>query len=113
MRKNIYMNAPLEKLLEETKPGKFSQRLGEIVERYSVIIGLTKIPNFTQNEIIILSKLICGITVTQTMVRTMHCAIMDMYEDNIIKKNLADKIEQLSATQRIMLIESLSQNCMQ
>lgn len=109
MRKNIYMNPPLVQLLEETKPGKFSQRIGDVVERYDVVMKLTVIPEFTEDEILILSEVICGSVVNQTMIRSMHWAVMDAQGDENVKKILTAKIEQLSPAQRIKLIESLGQ----
>lgn len=109
MRKNIYMNPPLDQLLEETKPGKFSQRIGDVVERYDVIMKLTDLPEFTDDETMILSEVICGSAITPTMVRSMHWAVMDAQGGEETKKNLADKIELLSPAQRIKLIESLGQ----
>lgn len=108
-RKNIYMNPPLDQLLEETKPGKFSQRIGDVVERYNVIMKLTDLPEFTDEETMILSEVICGSTITSTMIRSMHWSIMDAQGSEDTKRNLADKIEFLSPAQRIKLIESLGQ----
>ena len=109
MRKNIYMNPPLNQLLEETKPGKFSQKLGDVVERYNIIMKLTDLPEFTEDEIMILSEVVCGSMVSPAMIRGMHLNVMDAIGDKDIKKNLADKIELLSPAQRIKLIESLGQ----
>ena len=109
MRKNIYMNPPLDQLLEETKPGKFSQRIGDVVERYNVIMKLTDLPEFTDDETMILSEVICGSTITPTMIRLMHWSVMDTQGDIDVKKSLADKIELLSPAQRIKLVESLGQ----
>ena len=108
-RKNIYMNPPLDQLWEETQPGKFSQRIGDVVERYDVIMKLTGVPEFTEDEIMILSEVICGSVINQTMIRSMHWAVMDAQGDENVKKALADKIEQLSPAERIKLIESLGQ----
>ena len=108
-RKNIYMNPPLDQLWEETKPGKFSQRIGDVVERYNVIMKLTDLPEFTEDETMILSEVICGSAITLTMIKSMHWAVMDAQGDTDTKKALADKIEQLSPAARIKLIESLGQ----
>lgn len=109
MRKNIYMNPPLNQLLETTEQGKFSQRIGEVVERYDIIIKLTEIPEFTESEIMILSEVVCGSVVSPAMIRGMHLNVIDAQGDKDVKKALADKIEQLTPAQRIKLIESLGQ----
>lgn len=109
MRKNIYMNPPLDQLLEETKPGKFSQRIGDVVERYNVIMKLTDLPELTEDETMIMSEVVCGSMVSPAMIRGMHLGIMDAQGDKDVKKTLADKIEQLSPAARIKLIESLGQ----
>lgn len=109
MRKNIYMNPPLDQLLEETKPGKFSQRIGDVVERYNIIMKLTDLPELTEDETMIMSEVICGSAITPTMIRSMHWSVMDAQGSEDTKKNLADKIEQLSPAERIKLIESLGQ----
>ena len=109
MRKIIYMNPPLDQLLEETKPGKFSQRIGDVVERYNAIMKLTDLPEFTDDETMILSEVICGSAITPTMIRSMHWSVMDAQGGKNVKKALADKIEQLSPAARIKLIESLGQ----
>ena len=88
---------------------KFSQRLGEVVERYDIILSLTKIPELTEDEIMIISEVVCGSAITPTMIKSMHWAVMDAQGDEETKRNLADKIELLSPTQRIKLIESLGQ----
>lgn len=52
MRKTIYMNDPLIKLKEQTTNGGFSRRLGEIVERYDIIMKLTpEPPKFSREEL--------------------------------------------------------------
>jgi len=104
-RKNIYMNPPLEQLLEETQPGKFSRRLGEVVERYNIMLNLTDMPELTSDEIMILSEVICGSVVNATMVRAMHLSVLDAQGNADIKNKLSKKLEQLSPTQRLKLIE--------
>ena len=108
-KKTIYTNPPIERLIEASQPMKFSQRLGEVVERYEILLKLTEIPKFNQDEIMILSEVVCGSAITPTMIRSMHWSVMDAQGDKDIKKALADKIEKLSPAQRIKLIESLGQ----
>jgi hypothetical protein len=108
-KKTIYTNPPIERLVESSPPMKFSQRLGEVVERYELIMKLTDLPSFSDDEIMILSEVVCGSAVNATMVRAMHIAIYDAQGNDDAKKALADKIEKLYPAQRIKLIESLGQ----
>ena len=54
MNKTIYLNETLEKLAEKTKgdsprSGRFSSRLGEIVDRYDIIMELTELPEMSES----------------------------------------------------------------
>ena len=59
-RKLIYMNPALERVRVSTKQGGFSRRLGEIVERYEVIMQDTQTKELTDTEIAILGEVIMG-----------------------------------------------------
>ena len=61
MKKTIYMNDPLIKLNEQTTNGGFSRRLGEIAERYDIIMKLTpEPPKFSPAEMRILGEVLAG-----------------------------------------------------
>ncbi len=67
MRKTIYMSSPLAKLAEETKGDSrrtsgFSRRLGEIVERYQMMLSLDapKLPELTDSEMEIMGEVVMG-----------------------------------------------------
>ena len=113
--KTIWMNPPLEKLAEECsqdknntgRNGKFSRRIGDIVERYDVIIKLTPPPNLTVEERMILGIVICGKPVSPIMLRHMGESILDSNaapEEEL--KALAKRANSWSAAEKILVIES-------
>lgn len=114
-KRTIYMSEPLEKLAEKTKAndrrnGGFSRRLGEIVDRYGVIMDLTELPTFDDTEISILSEVICGSVINRSKVSGMHLDVIDASTGTQEQRaKLLRKIEALSIAQRIKLIESLGQ----
>ena len=74
MNKTIYMNEPLMRLAEETKAatrrnGGFSSRLGEIVERYEILLELTEVPDLTEKETQIMEEVICGAVIDRRKLR--------------------------------------------
>jgi hypothetical protein len=112
-RKQIWLNPPLERLVIECgkakgRDGKFSARLGDIVERYEVIMKLTETPEFTDTEKMILSEVVCGSVINPTTIRHMSESIMDCatgtQEERLALKKI---IEELSPAERISTIESL------
>lgn len=115
MRKMIYMNDPLIKLAEETKGNSartsgFSRRLGEIVERYDIILSLTTLPEFSEAEIKILSECICGSTINSRKIRGLHLDILDAETGSREEKqSLSSKIEKLSPADRMIIVEKLGQ----
>lgn len=112
-RKHIWMNPPLERLAEECgkangRDGKFSARLGDVVERYDLIMKLTPAPELSDIEKMILGEVVCGSALSTVTIKYMHEAVMDTAtgsEDE--RKTLRDKIQTWSATERIAAIESL------
>ena len=114
-KRTIYMSEPLEKLAEKTKAndrrnGGFSRRLGEIVDRYEIIMDLTELPTFDDTETQILSEVICGSVISRSKVAGMHLDIIDASIGTQEQRaKLLRKIEALSIAQRLKLIESLWQ----
>jgi len=111
-RKQIWMNPPLERLAEQAtgkgRDGTFSHRLGDIVERYEVIIKLTTAPELTDTEKMIIGEVVCGSIINPTTIRHMGESVMDCASGtNEERKVLRDKIIKLSPSERIALIESL------
>ena len=50
----------------------FSARLDEIVERYGILLSLEEIPDFAEDEIEVLSEMICGSYINCRKVRGLH-----------------------------------------
>jgi hypothetical protein len=110
-RKQIWMNPPLERLAEQAtgkgRDGTFSHRLGNIVERYEVIMKLTIVPELTNIEKMILGEVVRGSIINPTTTRHMGESVMDCASGtNEERKALHDKIIKLSPSERIALIES-------
>ncbi|WP_298595716.1 hypothetical protein [uncultured Mitsuokella sp.] len=114
MNKTIYMNDPLLRLAEETKGdnrrnGGFSSRLGEIVERYKIILDLTELPQLTEVEMQILSEIICGSMIDRRKIRGLHLDVLDAaLGTDKEKAELYKKLSSMTAGQRIKLIEQLA-----
>lgn len=113
MKRTIYMSEPLERLAEETKGDSrrtsgFSRRLGEIVERYQIMIELDTPPELTDTELSIMGEVLTGAIIDRRKVRGLHLDVLDAAigskED---RKQLSKKIESLTAGQRLALVESL------
>jgi len=115
MKKTIYMNEPLEQLSESIpagtgRNGGFSRRLGEVVDRYAIIMSMTKLPTFTDAETEILSEVICGSVIDARKIRGLHLDIMDAETGTKEQRaKLLRKVEILTAAQRIKLIENMGQ----
>jgi glycine cleavage system regulatory protein len=114
-KRTVYMSEPLEKLAEKTKAndrrnGGFSRRLGEVVDRYGIILDLTNLPDFDDTEINILSEVMCGSVISRSKVAGMHLDIVEAATGTTEQRSaLRHKVEALSIAQRIKLIESLGQ----
>lgn len=112
-RKQIWMNPPLERLANECgkakgRDGKFSARLGDIVERYEIIMKLTPAPELSDVEKMILGEVIYGSALTPTTVKYMNEAVMDAATGSENdRKNLSAKIQIWSAAERVAAIESI------
>ena len=79
--KQVYMSPALTGLESTMKEngGSFSARLGEIVERYQMILDLEELPEFSEDEMEILNEV------------------------------LSRKVEKMGAGQRLALIEKMGQ----
>lgn len=110
--KTIYMNEPLEKLEAATKKQgvPFSSRLGEIVERYEIIMDLETVPEFTSEEMEILSEVICGAVIDRRKIRGLHLDILDATLGSPSEKEkLYEKIEPMTPGQLLKVIEQMGQ----
>lgn len=115
MKRTIYMSEPLERLAEETRGDSrrtsgFSRRLGEIVERYQIMINLDMagLPALTDIEISIMGEVMAGAIIDRRKVRGLHLDVLDAATGTPDdRKQLSAKIEGLTAGQRLALIEKI------
>jgi len=111
-RKQIWLNPPLERLAEQCtgkgRDGTFSRRLGDIVERYEVLMKLTMVQELSDTEKMIIGEVICGSVITPTTIRHMSESIMDCATGTKEERTVLSKaIKTLSMTERMAVIESL------
>lgn len=115
MRKTIYMSDPLIKLAEKTRGDSrrtsgFSRRLGEIVERYQIMLDIDsqKLPALSDSEMEIMGEVVMGAVINARKIRGLHLDSLDATlgtpEE---RKKLAAKIEQMTAGQRLTLVEKV------
>ena len=113
MKRTIYMSEPLERLADETKGDSrrtsgFSRRLGEIVERYQIMIDLDTPPELTETELSIMGEVLTGAVIDRRKIRGLHLDVLDATvgsKDD--RKQLSKKIESLTAGQRLAMIEKI------
>ena len=100
--KQVYMNAPLVGLEAETKEWgeSFSARLGEIVERYGILIDLEELPEFSEDEMEILNEVIWGNIVNRRKVRGLHLDVLDAATGT-------QAAREMTVGQRLALIEKM------
>ena len=108
MKKTIYMNDPLIKLNEQTTNGGFSRRLGEIAERYDIIMKLTpEPPKFSPEEMHILGEVLAGAKISAGFIYSMSFEIQDsVLETPEIRESLAKKIDAMTAAEKVKMIET-------
>lgn len=113
MKRTIYMSGPLMRLAEETKGDSrrtsgFSRRLGEIVERYKIMLDLDTPPDLTDTELSIMGEVLAGAIIDRRKIRGLHLDVLDAANgSDEDRKQLSKKIEALTAGQRLVLVESL------
>ena len=110
--KQIYMSSALTELETEVKEsgGSFSARLGEIVERYGILLDLEELPEFSEEETEILSECVCGATIDRRKVRGLHLDALDVASGTEeSRRAVSEKIEKMTAGQRLALIEKMGQ----
>ena len=99
--KQIYMSSALTELETEVKKsgGSFSARLGEIVERYGILLDLEELP-----------ECVCGATIDRRKVRGLHLDVLDAASGTAEEREeLSRKVAEMGAGQRLALIERLGQ----
>lgn len=110
--KQVYMNDPLVGLEAETKESgeSFSARLGEIVERYQILLTLEKVPDFTDEEMDILNEVVFCNKIDRRKIRGLHLDVLDAATGTREERDaLSRKVAEMGAGQRLALIERLGQ----
>ena len=110
--KQVYMSPALTGLESTMKEngGSFSARLGEIVERYQMILDLEELPEFSEDEMEILNEVIGGNIVDRRKVRGLHLDVLDAATGTQAARDaLSAKVAEMTAGQRLKLIESSGQ----
>lgn len=115
MKRTIYMSEPLERLADETRGNSrrtsgFSRRLGEIVERYQIILDLDtpELPQLNNVELQIMGEVLSGAVIDRRKIRGLHLDVLDAtVGSDADRKQLSAKIEGMTAGQRLALVESL------
>ena len=110
--KTISMGEAIEALSDKMKQkgGNFSPRLDEIVERYSILLDLEELPEFSEEEAAILSEVICGAAIDRRKVRGLHLDVLDAASGTQEEREeLSRKVEEMGAGARLALIERLGQ----
>lgn len=107
MKKTIYMNDPLIRLNEQTPDGSFSRRLGEVVERYDIIMKLTpEPPEFSREEMHILGEVLAGAKISAGFIHSLGFEILDsVLETPETREALAKKIDAMTAAEKVKMIE--------
>ena len=84
MKRTIYMSEPLERLADETRGNSrrtsgFSRRLGEIVERYQIILDLDtpELPQLNNVELQIMGEVLSGAVIDRRKIRGLHLDVLD------------------------------------
>lgn len=94
----------------KAKGESFSARLGEIVERYGILLSLEEVPEFTEDEIEVLSEMVCSSYINCRKVHGLHLDALDVASGTPeIRSAVSAKIEKMTAGQRITLIEKMGQ----
>lgn len=110
--KQVYMNTGLLDLESKMKEngGSFSARLGEIVERYQMMLDLETMPELLENELLILGEAICGSVIDRRKIRGLHLDVLDTAIGTKEERNaLSAKVAEMTPGQKLKLIEKLGQ----
>ena len=110
--KQVYMNPALAGLEADVKEsgGSFSARLGEIVDRYGILLDLEELPDFSEADTEILSEVICGAGIDRRKIRGLHLDVRDVATGTKKERDaLSAVIAEMSVGQRLALIEKMGQ----
>lgn len=106
MRKDLWINPPLERVLKSAS--NFSRRLGDIVDRYELILKSTEAPIITEKERMILHDAFGSTIINETAIKNMGENILQSQvgtEEE--RKELAEKIIELNIVEKILIIEKI------
>lgn len=84
---------------------KFSRRIADIVDRYDILMGLTEVPELSDNEKVILGEAVLGGFIDKMKIRYLSESIRDTELEGC--DELANKVEEMNYVQRVALIETL------
>ncbi len=103
-KKLIYLNPALKELDENTKTGKFSMRLGTIVEQYNLVNELTTTPDLSKTEKLILKELLRKHDFIVPMIQCMpQLVLMCSFGSEEERKNLAKLLSEVGLITRVKL----------
>lgn len=103
-KKLIYLNPALKELDENTKTGKFSMRLGTIVEQYNLINELTTTPELSKTEKLILKELLRKQDFNAAMIEYMpQLVLMCSFGSEEERKNLFKILSEIEMVARVKL----------
>lgn len=107
---SLYLSAKLQAVRDEAEKRRkgLGYLLTEIVDRYSTIIKMVNLPEFTPAEVSILSEVVMGSIPTPQMLAGMEWSVMDAATGTEAeKKALADKIRRIPVPERMALVEAV------
>ena len=103
-KKLIYLNPALKELDENTKTGKFSMRLGTIVEQYNLVNELTTTPDLSKTEKLILKELLRKQDFNAAMIEYMpQLVLMCSFGSEEERKNLSKILSEIEMVARVKL----------
>ena len=106
MRKDLWMNPPLERVLKSAT--NFSRRLGDIVDRYELILKSAEAPIITKKERMILIDAFGSTIINETAIKNMDENILQsQVGTQEERKELAEKITRLNIVEKILIIEKI------
>lgn len=109
-RRNIYMGDELEKLANSMVGGNFSRRINEIVARYTLILNMATLPDFTDKEKVALGELLLSAELTRSKIKGLALDVEDLGNEFLTseeKAELIEKIRPLTSAQVIKVLEML------
>ena len=109
LKKSIYLQGGVIDVYTETRnkerPQSFSKRMGQIVDRYHLILDSVNTPELSVNEKHVLGVTIQGSYIDKLFIKYLHEEIDDTELDGA--SDLAKKVKRLDFLQRIKLIEEM------